>query len=157
MVTMWWNTSHVCNINQGDGTQGDGTKIRTHIWLISKPNTHCVWHWHSLSDTWHYRWEEERTHIGPVLPSMFFLSFLLTIPTPHLSAPFPPSLQSSPLLLPFLLSLHLLSVSLIHWWVSHEWEWSFLHVPKPILCTGHPKLDEIHTPSLKISPFGWGA
>ena len=28
-----------------------------------------------------------------------------------------------------------------------------LHVPKPILCTGHAKLDEIHTPSLKISPF----
>lgn len=59
--------------------------------------TLCVWHWHSLSDTWHYWWKEERIHIGPVLPSMFFLSFLLTIPTPYL----PPSLPLSSLLLSF--------------------------------------------------------
>ena len=145
MVTMWWNTSHVCNINQGDGT-----KIRTHIWLIPKPNIHCVWHWHSLSDTWHYWWEEERTHIGPVLPSMFFLSFLLTIPTPcplpSLSLIFSsPSPISSFPSFTFCFSHSLVSFPLV------------LHVPKPILCTGHVKVDEIHTPSLKISPFAWSA
>lgn len=115
----------------------------------SKPNTLCL----TLTLTVHYLallMERERIHIGPVLPSCSSSHFLLmTIPTPYLSAPFPPSLQSSPSP-QFLLSLHLLCFS--HSLVS----FLVLHVPKPILCTGHAKLNEIHTPSLKISPFDWG-
>lgn len=136
-------------LSKGTWSLSDRTRIWTHIWLIPKLDTHC-----GRSDTWCYWWEEERTHSGPVLSSTLFLLFPLTIPTPYRSAPFSPSLQvfSSPSPISsfssctFSFSNSLVKSSPV-----------VFHVPKPILCTGDAKLDEIHNLSLKISPSGWDA
>ena len=147
VVTMRWNTSHVCNINQGDGTQGDGTKIRTHIWLIPKPNTLCltltltVWYLALLMERGENpHWPCTSLHVLPLI-SLDHPNTLSICPLPSLSPVFSsPPISSFPSFT-FCFSHSLVSFLLV------------FHVPKPILCTGHAKLDEIHTPSLKISPF----
>jgi len=111
MVTMWWNTSHVCNINQGDGTHHmyvTSTKVMEHKvmepryeptsgWFrsltltVSDTDTHCL----ILGTTDGKRREPTLALYSPPCSSSHF-----SWPSQH-PIYLPPSLPLSSLLLSF--------------------------------------------------------